>query len=411
MTDPFPSGGTHVDGAGLPPLVVFADDWGRHPSSAQHLVRRLIGRTPILWVNTIGTRSVTSARTPGAGSYVIRRTVEKLRGWTRGLTEPEPGLWSLDAPMLPSVGTPAKRRISAASVSWALRRAFRRLGWDRGPSASPTILTTLPHVAWLCDGVPRSRLIYYCTDDYSHWPSAEQGVLLAAERDLRAAADLVLAVSPELVAKNQGAARVELFPHGVDVAHFASVDHATCTPAIAALPGPRVGFFGLLYEKLDYDLLAAAADAHPDLSFVFVGPVDYCPAAFSSRPNVHLLGAVPYRELPAALCGLDVLTMPYVRDEMILKSNPLKLRECLATGRPTVSVDLPEARRFEPHVTVATSAAQFADAVGEAAHGRGGGSPAARRAAVADGTWDRRAEQLAGFLRLPDAEPAPDGET
>ena len=137
-------------------------------------------------------------------------------------------------------------------------------------------------------------------------------------------------------------------------------------PDFHKIPGPRIGFFGLLYEKIDYELLAKVAKTFPHKSLVLIGPIDYCPESIKALPNVHLLGPKPYSELPQWLAGLDVLLLPYVMDEMIRQSNPLKLRECLATGKPTVSVEVPEAREHEPHIRVAECHEDFIHAIRDA---------------------------------------------
>ncbi|MBV8575052.1 MAG: hypothetical protein JOZ58_08435, partial [Acetobacteraceae bacterium] len=120
-----------------------------------------------------------------------------------------------------------------------------------------------------------------------------------------------------------------------------------------------------------------------------------------------LLGARPYAELPRYLAGLDVLLLPYRDDPMIRQSGPLKLRECLAAGKPTVSVDVPEVRALEPHVRVAADHAAFLRHV-RAALDEPPDAPhaAARQAAVADDGWDRRAEVLRHYLH---ALGAPEG--
>src|SRR3954447_12079457 len=83
---------------GPAPLLVFVDDWGRHPSSCQHLVRRLRDDYRILWVNSIGTRRVKANALP------VRRAVEKLKNWGRGLTQVGERMWVVDLPMLPTLG-------------------------------------------------------------------------------------------------------------------------------------------------------------------------------------------------------------------------------------------------------------------------------------------------------------------
>jgi glycosyltransferase involved in cell wall biosynthesis len=371
------------------PLLVFADDWGRHPSSCQHLVRRLRHDCRVLWANSIGTRQVR------ADSVTFRRALHKLRNWARGLTQVSEQMWAVDLPMLPGGG----RRFRGANrmlVTTRLRGLLAELEMTR-----PFVLTTLPYIYWFVRDLPRRGLIYYCTDDYSQWPSADGASLRDAERDLCRAADLILPVSRVLYERHAHTGRCSYFPHAVDYAHFASVArHSDVPPEVARLPGPRIGFFGLIYEKLDFPLLAALARRFPDASLVLIGPVVCCPNELTALPNVHLLGPKPYEELPRYLAGLDVLLMPYIaRDEMIRQSNPLKLRECLASGKPTVSVDVPEVRLLEPHVRVAADHESFLCEVASALREPSGDpAAAARQRAVEPDGWDNRARELRSLL-------------
>jgi glycosyltransferase involved in cell wall biosynthesis len=368
---------------------VFADDWGRHPSSCQHLIRRLREHHPIIWVNTIGTRQVK------ADGVTLRRGVEKLRNWARGLTRVGPQMWVVDLPMLPGLQNRVLRRLNRLLVQLRLRQVLAQLGLPR-----PVVLTTLPYVGMLIRGLPRRGLVYYCTDDYSHWPSADRETLQSAERDLLGEADLVLAASKSLYDRLSRSARwCEYLPHGVDFAHFASAQTHTPVTEVADLPGPRIGFFGLIYEKLNFDLLTAVAHRFDRGSLVMIGPSVTRPDEFAALRNVRLLGPKPYTDLPRYLAGLDVLLLPYVDDPMIRQSGPLKLRECLASGKPTVSVDVPEVRALQPHVRVAADTAAYLGQVTEALRERAGNDLArARQAAVEMDGWDRRAELLRSHL-------------
>jgi glycosyltransferase involved in cell wall biosynthesis len=388
------------DGAdSRPPLLVFADDWGRHPSSCQHLVRRLRQDRPVLWANTVGTRQVK------ADAFTFRRGLEKLRNWGRGLTRVDHQMWAVDLPMLPGVGGEALRAVNRRLVTTRLRSVLNALRLD-----TPVVLTTLPYVGWLVGGLRRRALVYYCTDDYSHWPSADGEALREADRVLGREADLILAASKALYERHAATGRCVYLPHGVDHSHFASVQEQDAVdPAIARLPGPRIGFFGLVYEKLDFALLGAVARAFPEGSLVLIGRQDFVPPGFAALPNVHLLGPRPYEELPQSLAGLDVLLLPYLDDPMIRQSGPLKLRECLASGKPTVSVDVPEVRALVPHVRVAGDHEGFVRAVREAvAEPPRSSRVAARQRVVAADGWDGRARLLSEHLdRLGRSSPAP----
>jgi glycosyltransferase involved in cell wall biosynthesis len=391
-----------VEKRAFPPLVVFADDWGRHPSSCQHLIRRLRQDFRVLWVNTVGTRQVR------ADGFTLRRGLEKLRNWGQGLTKVDEQMWVIDLPMLPGMGNRAMRALNGQLVTRRLRSVLTGLGME-----DPVVLTTLPYVGWLVRGLRRRGLVYYCTDDYSHWPSADRETLQQADRELSQEADLILAASQALYEQHAGTGRCQYFPHGVDFAHFASVkDGVAVDPRVDRLPRPRIGFFGLIYEKLDFGLLAGVADAFRHGSLVMIGPHAWSPPEFAGRANVHFLGKQAYEDLPRFLAGLDVLLLPYVDDPMIRQSGPLKLRECLASGKPTVSIDVPEVRAYQPHVRVGPDRQAFLEEVRQALQ-EPQTSPLAdaRQGAVAGDGWDNRAAVLRNHIEemisIPKGVPTP----
>jgi glycosyltransferase involved in cell wall biosynthesis len=371
------------------PLLVFADDWGRHPSSCQHLIRRLRADYPVLWVNTVGTRQVK------ADSFTLRRGLEKMKSWSQGLRQVDRQMWTLDVPMLPGMSNHLLREMNRLLVVTRLRGVLSSLGMEL-----PVVLTTLPYVGWLIRGLRRRGLVYYCTDDYSHWPSADRETLQRAERELTREADLILAASHALQLRHAETGRCEYFPHGVDYHHFATVQQLNDSdPILALLPRPRIGFFGLIYEKLDFQLLADVAKHFRHGSLVLIGPRAYSPIEFDQLSNVHFLGQKRYEELPRYLAGLDVLLLPYVNDDMIRQSGPLKLRECLASGKPTVSIDVPDVRMLQPHVRVASDRQGFVSEIHEALEEtKTSAEVYARQKVVEMDSWDNRARQLDDYL-------------
>ncbi len=152
-------------------LVVFADDWGRHPSSCQHLVRRLCREYRVLWVNTIGTRKLRM------NSFTARRVVEKLRNWRKGLQQVGDQMWVTDLPMLPTFGNPLAGELNRRFVTRRLKSTLKQL-----EMTDVVVLTTLPYVLWMVHGISRRAIVYYVTDDFSHWPGADRDALLAPTR-------------------------------------------------------------------------------------------------------------------------------------------------------------------------------------------------------------------------------------
>jgi UDP-galactopyranose mutase len=168
-------------------------------------------------------------------------------------------------------------------------------------------------------------------------------LLRERERELLRTADLVFAGGRSLCsAKRQVRPATHLFPSSIDVAHFAQARARRADPDDQAdIPRPRLGYFGVIDERIDLDLLAAVADLRRDLHIVMVGPVakiDH--ATLPRRPNIHYLGQKAYRELPAYIGGWDVAIMPFARNEATRFISPTKTPEYLAAGRPVVATSI-----------------------------------------------------------------------
>ncbi len=233
--------------------------------------------------------------------------------------------------------------------------------------------------------------VYYCVDEWSMFGYLDRAQTVAAERTLLAKVDAVFAINGAL-AEAKRAINPSTFesPHGVDHALFArALDERGPIPAdLAALPRPRLGFYGTLRDWVDFELIAAVARARPQWSIALIGQVLCDVSAIRDLPNVHLLGQKPHHELPAYCRGFDVGIIPYRIDERMTFVNPLKLREYLSAGLPVVSTPVPEVLRFPKLARVATTPAQFIAATEAALHDPM--SRAQRSAAMKDETWSAR---------------------
>lgn len=185
-------------------------------------------------------------------------------------------------------------------------------------------------------------IVFDCMDELSAFAGAPQG-LRDAERALIAAADVMFTGGHSLYeAKRRLHPNVHAFPSSVDVAHFAAARRALADPADqASIPHPRLGFFGVLDERLDIDLVREVAAARPDWHFAFVGPVvKIDPGALPHGPNLHYLGPKTYAELPDYIAGWDVALLPFARNDATRYISPTKTPEYLAAGRPVVSTSI-----------------------------------------------------------------------
>jgi UDP-galactopyranose mutase len=189
--------------------------------------------------------------------------------------------------------------------------------------------------------------------------------LLDLEQELIDKADIVFTGGSSLFeAKKDRHPNVHCFPSSVDRCHFAKARVRQFEPADQEdLPKPRLGFYGVIDERFDTELLAKIAEMRPDWSFVMVGPVvKISEEDLPRRPNIHYLGGKTYGQLPAYLSGWDVALMPFAMNESTQFISPTKTPEYLAGGKPVVSTPIKDVVRHYGHlegVMIADNAADF----------------------------------------------------
>jgi UDP-galactopyranose mutase len=184
--------------------------------------------------------------------------------------------------------------------------------------------------------------VYDCMDELAAFAGAPPQ-LTELEHELFDRADLVFTGGRSLYEeKRDRHPAVHLFPSSVDTSHFAKArDPQPDVAEQADIPRPRIGWFGVIDERMDLDLLGNIADARPEWQLVLVGPVvKIDPQTLPQRPNIHYLGARDYLELPAYLAGWDVAMLPFARNEATRFISPTKTPEYLAAGRPVVSTSI-----------------------------------------------------------------------
>jgi glycosyltransferase involved in cell wall biosynthesis len=194
-------------------------------------------------------------------------------------------------------------------------------------------------------------------------------------------------------------------PNGVDVRHFAE---RRLTPAdYASIPAPRVVYVGAMAEWFDFELLAYAARQRPGLSFVMIGPPELARRRLPELPNLHVIGARPWEQLPAYLQHAAVGLIPFdIRNhrDLVRGVNPLKLYEYAAAGLPVVSVAWPELQRLNAPIELAQEPADFIQAIDRMVASPP--LPDALRAFSALHDWEAALDRLLESLGLEDsAEP------
>ena len=270
--------------------------------------------------------------------------------------------------------------------------------WLQTPMAVPLAPTELAGV-----------VIYDCMDELSAFHGASPS-LAFNEKQLLTRADLVFAGGQALYeAKRTRHPNVHCFPSGIDRGHFATArthhHGAGCPVEFRDMaPGTRVGFAGVIDERLDIDLLDAVAGARPEIQFVMVGPVvKIDPASLPQRENIHYLGMRSYDELPAHMAEWDVAMMPFARNAATRFISPTKTPEYLAAGLPVVSTSILDVVRQYGSaglVAIADEPGDFAAAIDAAVDTRN--DPDRLRAvdaALAQSTWESVWERMAALER------------
>ena len=257
-------------------------------------------------------------------------------------------------------------------------------------------------VAWTRHLQPLA-VIYDCMDELSAFKGAPPA-LRNRETELFARADLVFTGGQSLYeAKRDRHKSVHAFPSSIDAAHFARArNEMEDPPDQADIPHPRLGFFGVIDERLDIELLAGVAAARPLWQLVMIGPVvKIDPATLPRHSNIHYLGGKNYKELPQYLAGWDVALLPFARNESTRFISPTKTPEYLAAGKRVVSTSIRDVVRpygQQGLVRIADTVTDFVAAVEAAMNDDIAAHQREVDAFLAEDSWDRTWAEMARLI-------------
>jgi glycosyltransferase involved in cell wall biosynthesis len=322
-----------------PPVIILSGVrwgflWQRHHALATMFAR---AGYPTVFVETTGLAD------PRPGVRTLRKVASRLRRAGHEAPSGERGL-TVYAPL---AFPPTREVFRRANRRFFVPRIARDLQAIAGPSpvvvAYPPTRTTLDLISSL---QPRA-VLYDCSDDYEHFPSAP-GDIAATERELLLLADLVSCTSKHLLDKVRPV-RPDAFPSGpaVNYERFAVLQDERRSGRFRT-----VCYFGSVSrERTNLAALRAVAEAGFEVRLLGgLGRVD---RVFSRTPNIDFRGKVPHPELPAALAGVDAFVLPYEVNGLTAGISPAKTYECLATGRPVVASPLPALKELSGHVYLA----------------------------------------------------------
>jgi UDP-galactopyranose mutase len=368
------------------PLVVFSHlRWDFVYQRPQHVMSRLAAYRPVLFVEEPVVQ-------PGKMALQVEAVAPGVR---------------VARPVVPVDGPAFGSSQETALVSM-LRS---RLAADQWKRVIAWLYT--PMAVRIAKGLHPEAIIYDCMDDLSGFLGAPEDIH-TKDRELLAAADAVMTGGPSLWRlKSERHAYVHCFPSSVDVAHFKAATEVEEPQDQAELPRPRLGYCGVIDERMDLDILAAMSDAHPEWQIVLVGPVvKIDPATLPKARNLHYLGRKDYSELPSHLAGWDVALIPFARNSATKYISPTKILEYMAADRLIVSTSIADvAEPYGDIVFLGDSPEEFVQAC-ESALASTEIEVATRRArarrVLSHTSWDDTARRMDEIVQMVTAEaPSP----
>jgi glycosyltransferase involved in cell wall biosynthesis len=371
-------------------ILCFSHDWTGDPLSKTHLMRVLSKDNRILWINALPNRL------PTASSKDISRIAKKLKAFGEPVREVEKNIFVLNPLAFPAYGSEAVRKFNQRFLLRQVRKAMRRLGFQR-----PLNMVFNPAAGLLAGRLGEEKLIYYCVDEYTAFTGAAPG-LREIEEELFRKSDVVIVSAEKLFEdKKRFNENTFIIRHGTDWRHFRrALDGKTEIPEeIKDLPRPVIGFHGLLADWVDFELIKKIAEHFKNGSVVLIGKTavdaEEKIKVLDGVANIHFLGRRPYEQLPAFCKGFDVALNPFAINELTLAANPLKVREYLAAGLQVVSTDIPEVRILE-HCLIGKDHKDFIEKIEDAL------ADPKPRALVSDSirseSWEARVDELRAVL-------------
>lgn len=354
-------------------IIVFSHlRWDFVYQRPQHLLARLAASHPILFIEepVVSESGETWQLHQGAPNLTVCRPVTSS------------SVHGFDEQQIPDLKQEVRRLVEAQGM-----RDY--ILWFYTPMALPAAEELKP-----------LAVIYDCMDELSGFLGAPPA-LTELENQLFDRADLVFTGGPSLYrAKQRRHPHVYCFPSSVDAQHFSQAASGLSeAPDQVNLPHPRLGYSGVIDERMDLALVKSVADAHPEWQIVMVGPVvKIDPANLPSSPNIHYLGQRPYSALPSYLTGWDACIMPFARNRSTEFISPTKTLEYMSADKPIVSTPITDVAEPYGHIVYLGSTAQEFIAGCEQALTAGPYERAARRQRaqeVLGGTsWDCTADRM-----------------
>ncbi|HSW65010.1 MAG TPA: glycosyltransferase [Dissulfurispiraceae bacterium] len=371
-------------------ILCFANDWHNDPTSKHQVMKLLSKNNRILWINSIGMRK------PSVSSSDLQRIIGKLKSWMKGLEQIGENLLVFTPIVLPFPSSGLARRINTLLLRSSLWYYRKQLGMRNFQ-----LWTFVPTMVELAGTMGEEKLIYYCVDEWSKFSFMDGAAMRDMEIRLILKSDVVFTTADHLYRdKRQFNENTYLIEHGVDHAHFSPALNAELPVPddVKDVPRPILGFFGLIHEWIDLDLIEHVARMRPDWSIVMIGKSSVDISRFAKYRNVFFLGQKPYEVLPSYCRVFAAGLIPFAVNELTINVNPIKLREYLSAGLPVVSTQLPECEKYRDIVQIAGTYDDFAACVEQVLAADSREARQARSDRMAAETWDAKVERISDCI-------------
>lgn len=326
----------------------------------------------------------------------------KWSAWFKGIRKLNENIYLYSPPITLPFGNKYRfiNRLNQWWISVFLGKAISKLDLS-----NPILWTYMPNTADLVDVMGhRKLLIYDCVDEHSEYTGIiDKSVMTSMEIDLMGKCDIVFVTAEGLYrTKKDYAQTIYFLPNAANIQHFMKAqDPDTPVPDdIASIPGPIVGFVGVIQDWIDLDLIKEIAAAHPEWSVVMVGPVGVGidVSALKSLPNIYFLGRKDLSDLPGYIKAFNVCINPFKINELTDKVSPLKFYEYLASGKPIVSVNMPGVNNFSDVVEIADNTAEFISGLEKSINEDSPQKLQARLQRARENSWENRVEFMEARL-------------
>lgn len=338
---------------------------------------------------------------PASVLQVIKEPTFKKRGFKNFFWPPVKVTKSLASFAFPPI-FPASRFDTGWIKNFNVNRFVRRIRNKYFPlvrkRSKPVIaLVVTPYWYDIIDRLQFSMLVYDCIDDVKVFCKEKHIVYFTElQRKLVAKSDLTIISAHKLrddIFAVDKAAKIEYIANGVDADFFIQTGCKAAIPdELEHIPKPIIGFIGSLFHWVDIDLISKTAQTYPDYSFVLVGPVHEI--TIPKLPNLYSLGPKPYAQIPSFVNAFDVCLIPFIRDPLSDKVDPIKVYEYLALGKPVVAINLPELEKMQRLIYLAQNNDEFIAMTKQAVFEQNADLRKRRIEYAKENSWDQRVADL-----------------